>query len=150
MPFQAVWAAIDGKVVKGKLDISALHSISPEIDSRLVIFTEDRFAKKWVESMLRSYGGIAVDLINVYAMEGDGTAAKVNIYHNRDPATKAPSICFIDGDSRQVESSEQKIFRLPGGVPVESLMFGIYIPPRFPLNKACCIKIVLHSRQEQV
>ena len=122
LPFQAVWAAIDGKVVQGKLDISALRSISGEMDARLVIFAEDRFAKNWIESMIRAYGGIAVDLVNVHAMEGDGTAVKVNKYHNIDPSNKVPSICFIDGDSRQTESVNDRVFRLPGGTP-ESFIY---------------------------
>lgn len=145
LPFQAVWAAIDGKVVQGKLDISALRSISPEIDSKLVIFTEDRFAKKWMESMLRSHGGIAVDLINVHAMEGDGTAVKVNIYHNKDPSTKVPSICFIDGDSRQEESVEQKIFRLPGGTP-ESYIYEEVLQELSDMS--AILAVSLHKRYE--
>jgi hypothetical protein len=99
-----------------------LRSISGEIDAKLVIFTEDRFAKNWIKSMIRSYGGIAIDLVNVHAMEGDGTAVKVNKYHNIDPSNKVPSICFIDGDSRQKESAEDRIFRLPGGIP-ESFIY---------------------------
>jgi predicted ATPase len=123
LPFQAVWAAIDGKVVQGKLDISALRSISGEIDAKLVIFTEDRFSKNWVESMIRAYGGIAVDLVNVHAMEGDGTAVKVNLYHNIDPSAKVPSVCYIDGDSMQEESDEDRVFRLPGAIP-ESFIYS--------------------------
>ena len=124
LPFQAVWAAIDGKVVQGKLDISALRSISGEIDARLVIFTEDRFSKNWIESMIRAYGGIAVDLVNVHAMEGDGTAVKVNLYHQIDPsANKVPSVCYIDGDSMQKESVKDRVFRLPGAIP-ESFIYN--------------------------
>jgi hypothetical protein len=72
--------------------------------------------------MIRAYGGIAVDLVNVHAMEGDGTAVKVNKYHNIDPSNKVPSICFIDGDSRQTESANDRVFRLPGGTP-ESFIY---------------------------
>jgi len=122
LPFQAVWAAIDGKVVQGKLDIGALRSIRGEIDASLAVFTEDLFSKKWIESMIRSLGDIPVDLVNVHAMEGDGTAVKVNKYHNLDPSAKVPSICFIDGDSRQEESIENRVYRLPGGIP-ESFIF---------------------------
>lgn len=133
LPFQAVWAAIDGKVVQGKLDISALRSISGEIDARLVIFSEDHFSKNWVESMIRAYGGIAVDLVNVHAMEGDGTAVKVNSYHHLDPsANKVPSVCYIDGDSPQKESLEDKVFRLPGAIP-ESFIFNEIVDD-FPNN----------------
>jgi len=145
LPFQAVWAAIDGKVVQGKLDISALRSISAEIDAKLVIFTEDRFSKYWIEAMLRSLGSIAVDLINVHAMEGDGTAVKVNKYHNVDPSSKIPSVCFIDGDSRQDESTNDRVFRLPGGIP-ESYIFEEVMDTLSEMSGV--LAVALHKRYE--
>jgi hypothetical protein len=117
LPANAVWAAIDGSAIQGKLDIHSLRSITGEVNSELVIYVEDEFAKKWVEAILRSDVSIALDAIEVYVMGGDGTAVKANKYHNMDPSTTVKSICLIDGDSRQAESREEKVFRLPGEAP---------------------------------
>lgn len=117
LPAAAVWAAVDGTAIQGKLDIHSLRSLIGEVNSELVIFVEDVFAKKWVEAILRTDALIAHDAIEVYAMGGDGTAVNANRYHNADPSSKVKSICIIDGDSRQNESEEEKIVRLPGEAP---------------------------------
>jgi len=117
LPDKAIWAAVNGNLFQGKLDIKSLRVISGEVEPRLAIFVEDNFAKLWLEAILRTVINISLDCINVYGMEGDGTAVNVHNYHNLNPAIKQPSICFIDGDSRQQEDSERKIFRLPGMSP---------------------------------
>ncbi len=117
LPDQAIWSSFQGKVIQGKLDIHALRTITGQIKAQLAIFTEDSFAADWVKALLNAYGGIAVDLIEVHALSGDGTAVKINEAHNQDPSNKFPSACFIDGDSRQIESTEKKVFRLPGECP---------------------------------
>lgn len=117
LPAKAVWAAIDGTAIQGKLDIRSLRGITGEVDSRLIIYVEDEFAKMWVNSIIRSDPSIAMDAIEVYAMGGDGTAVKTNRYHNADPSSNVKSICIIDGDSRQEESIEECVFRLPGEAP---------------------------------
>jgi AAA15 family ATPase/GTPase len=53
LPAKAVWAAIDGSAIQGKLDIRSLRSITGEINSELVIYVEDEFAKKCSEQMNR-------------------------------------------------------------------------------------------------
>ena len=122
LPMEAVWAAVDGKVVQGKLNILSLRSLIGEVNSELVIFVEDVFAKEWLLTMLRMNPDIAVDAIEIYAMGGDGTAVKANLYHNQDPSNEVVSICIIDGDSRQSEDSDKRVFRLPGEAP-ESVVF---------------------------
>ena len=117
LPAKAVWAAIDGSAIQGKLDILSLRSITGEIHSELVIYVEDEFAKQWISTVLRTDASIALDAIEIYAMGGDGTAVKANKYHNSDPSTSIKSICIIDGDSRQEESTEERVFRLPGESP---------------------------------
>lgn len=117
LPAEAVWAAIDGSAIQGKLDIRSLRSIRGEVNSELVIYVEDEFAKKWVKAILRIDNSIAMDAIEIYAMGGDGTAVKANKYHNSDPSTTVKSICIIDGDSRQQESESNRVFRLPGEEP---------------------------------
>lgn len=117
LPSEAVWAAIDGTAIQGKLDIHSLRSLTGEINSKLIIYTEDEFAKKWVEAIIRSDRNIAFEAIEIYAMGGDGTAVKVNKYHHSDPSSKVQSICIIDGDSRQSESVSDRVYRLPGEEP---------------------------------
>ena len=117
LPAEAVWAAIDGTAIQGKLDIHSLRSLTGEVNSKLIIYTEDDFSKKWVEAIIRSQTDIAFDAIEVYAMGGDGTAVNANTYHNLDPSNEVKSICLIDGDSLQTESIIQRIYRLPGEAP---------------------------------
>lgn len=117
LPAEAVWAAVDGTAIQGKLDIHSLRSLTGEVSSELVIYTEDSFAQKWMEAIVRLDAQIAFDAIEVYSMGGDGTAVKVNEYHNLDPSNKVKSICVIDGDSRQVDDLDKRVFRLPGEAP---------------------------------
>lgn len=117
LPAKAVWAAIDGSAIQGKLDIRSLRSITGEINSELVVYVEDEFAKKWISAILRTDNSIALDAIEIYAMGGDGTAVKANEYHNADPSTSIKSICIIDGDSRQIDDATKQVFRLPGEAP---------------------------------
>lgn len=119
LPSQAIWAAFDGKVVQGKLDIVSLRAITGQIDAQLGIFVEDAFAKRWIEFTLRYYGSVSLEAITLHAMAGDGTAVKVNEYHNISPppVRNFPSVCFIDGDSQQSESAEKSVYRLPGESP---------------------------------
>jgi hypothetical protein len=117
LPSQAIWSAIGKRTFQGKLDIHALRAITGQIEAQLVIFTEDQFAAAWIRAMLRAYGDIAIDLVEVHPMQGDGAAVAVNKYHNMDPSSRYPSVCFIDGDSLQTETVENKVFRLPGQSP---------------------------------
>jgi predicted ATPase len=118
LPPKAIWAAINNKIVQGKLDIRALRAITGQIDAKLVIFVEDEFANTWMSAALRAYGGVAVDLIEIHAMMGDGMAVTINRNHNLDPSAKhLPSVCFIDGDSQQKESNTDRVYRLPGQTP---------------------------------
>lgn len=122
LPSKAIWVATQDRIFQGKLDIHSLRAITGQLDAGLVIFVEDAFAKLWLEAILRQADNIAVDHIQVYGMEGDGTAVSTNKYHNANPSTTVPSLCFIDGDSRQADSLAEKVFRLPGQSP-ESYVF---------------------------
>ena len=117
LPAEAVWAAVNGTAIQGKLDIHSLRSLTGDISSKLVIYTEDLFAKKWIEAIIRSNPKIAIDAIEVYPMGGDGTAVQVNEYHNLDPSNKVKSICIIDGDSKQSDNPDNRVYRLPGEAP---------------------------------
>jgi predicted ATPase len=117
LPSKAIWVATQDRIFQGKLDIQSLRAITGQIEAHLVIFVEDTFAKAWMEAILRQAGGLAIDHVQVHAMEGDGTAVAINLHHNRDPSTKVPSVCFIDGDSKQANSDGDHIYQLPGQSP---------------------------------
>lgn len=134
LPSDAIWASIDdGKVEKGKLSVEALRAISGRVDRKLAIFVEDEFAKDWVESIIREKLSERLDEVAVYALNGDGNAVKTHIIHNSNPSIPFRSLCFIDGDSKQLDSEYLKtlddpdkyqpgIYRLPGQMP-ESIVF---------------------------
>jgi hypothetical protein len=117
LPAEAIWASINGKVFQGKLDIGSLRAITGQVDAALAIFCEDEFAAAWIRAMLRTRRGVHVDAIEVHPMAGDGTAVAINRFHNQDPAARFPSVCMIDGDSRQAENEPARVFRLPGQSP---------------------------------
>jgi predicted ATPase len=117
LPPQAIWAAVNGNVYQGKLDIAALRAIAGQIDAELAIFCEDTFAEAWLRTILRSRSDIAIEGIEIHAMLGDGTAVKMNKNHNIDPAARFKSVCIVDGDSQQSTSSAEKVYRLPGDAP---------------------------------
>jgi hypothetical protein len=125
LPTKAIWVALatQDRIFQGKLDIQSLRAITGQIEAKLVIFVEDAFAKVWMEAILRQAIGVAIDHIQVHAMEGDGTAVSINKHHNSDPSMKTPSICFIDGDSKENTSDSKKVYRLPGQSP-ESYVFN--------------------------
>jgi predicted ATPase len=117
LPYEAVWATVDQKVFQGKLDIHALRAISGQVDSQLVVFVEDEFAGRWIETALRRKKAEALEAVQIHAMHGDGTAVQVNRHHNLDPSRSAPSICFVDGDSRHPADPKAQVMKLPGGSP---------------------------------
>ena len=117
LPSKAVWVATQDRIFQGKLDIHSLRVITGQINALLAVFVEDGFAKTWTEAILRHAGGYAIDHIQVHPMEGDGTAVKFNLYHNKNPASTVPSICIIDGDSRQQPSTTDRVYQLPGKIP---------------------------------
>lgn len=117
LPSKAVWSATKDKLFQGKLDVASLRAITGQIETSSVIFVEDDFAKTWVEAILRQSPNQIIDHFQVHAMSGDGTAVAMNKYHNSNPSIKIPSVCVIDGDSRQSEDERDKVYRLPGGAP---------------------------------
>ena len=117
LPDQAIWAAANGSLYQGKLDIGSLRAISGQIDSQLVVFVEDKFAQAWVTGILRSLPGVAMYAVSIHPMGGDGTAVTVHGNRKLDPSRSQPSVCLIDGDSKQPDSETDSIYRLPGKSP---------------------------------
>ncbi|SDZ24399.1 AAA domain-containing protein [Amycolatopsis xylanica] len=117
LPDYAVWAALDGRVQQGKLDIEALRSITGNVDSRLVLYVEDDFARDWVETCLRYYGNVALDAIQVHKMNGSSTAVQVQRARMEDPSISVESFCYLDGDAAEDEDENSHIVKLPGSSP---------------------------------
>jgi hypothetical protein len=46
----------------------------------------------------------AMDAVSVHPMAGDGTAVTVHQGRKLDPSVSQPSVCLIDGDSKQQDS----------------------------------------------
>ncbi|GAA0553556.1 hypothetical protein GCM10009546_14530 [Actinomadura livida] len=120
LPSKAIWAALLGNVIQGKLDVKALRTITGQIEAKLAIFVEDEFAELMVTTALRSHGGIELDEIKVHAMGGADPAIKVNAQHNIDPTCTYPSICILDGDQSERANPDKGIFTLPGASSPEA------------------------------
>ena len=145
LPARAIWAAVGRRVFQGKLDIGALRAITGEVDATLAAFAEDEFACEWLRTMLRS-GGVQLDRVSIHAMAGDGAAVAVNKHHNMDPTATYPSVCFIDGDSQQSESSQDQVFRLPGESPEGFIFHGVRDGLRETLG---ILSVALHRKYEE-
>jgi energy-coupling factor transporter ATP-binding protein EcfA2 len=126
LPPKAIWAAYNGEVLQGKLDIKALRTITGQIDAKLAIFVEDPFAELMVTTALRYHGGIEIDAVKIHGMGGADPAIKVNEQHNLDPTTSSfPSVCFIDADQAGKANPAQRIFALPGRADPEAHVFDV-------------------------
>lgn len=126
LPSRAIWAAIDGTAVQGRLDIESLRVITGQIDTGLAIFTEDEFARSWVMTALRVGKRVALDRVEIHYLGGDGTAVKIHVGHNADPSRRFDSVCIVDGDSEQEIADIPGTFRLPGMMP-ESHVFDAVV-----------------------
>jgi AAA15 family ATPase/GTPase len=122
LPAKAIWASIDNKLHQGKLDIKSLRAITGETEASLAIFVEDEFAKSWIKAIMAEDGTIIEDEIEIYSMDGDGSAVLMNKHNIHSPTTKCKSICFIDGDSKQQNGDKDKIYLLPGKCPEQYIV----------------------------
>jgi predicted ATPase len=125
LPSEAIWASISGKLRQGKLSVEALRAVSGRVDKKLAIFTEDEFAKTWVDTILREKLGYDYDQLEVHAVHGDGNAVVTHRAHTANPAIRSKSLCVIDGDSQQSEDPDAGIVRLPGAQPEVSVFEAV-------------------------
>ncbi len=125
LPKEAVWSCVNGKVTQGKLSVEALRSVSGRVDKEVVIFVEDTFAQKWVESILRTHLKDAYEQVAVYPTSGDGNAVKFHREFIANPATNSNSLCVLDGDSATPEAPESNIIKLPGAQPELSVLENV-------------------------
>ncbi|MDC7865059.1 ATP-dependent nuclease [Pantoea ananatis] len=125
LPQEAIWACIDGRLRKGRLNVESLRAISGRVDKKLAIFVEDEFAKNWVDSILRERLKNDYDQLEVHAVAGDGNAVSIHKSHTSNPSIKFKSMCIIDGDSSQATDESRDILRLPGTQPERSVFDDI-------------------------
>lgn len=126
LPDKAIWVCANDEIFQGKLNIESLRALTGEISARMVVYVEDVFAQRWIETILSYDKNIIAGAIEVYPLEGDGRAVKANNARNSDPAARYRSICYIDGDSEQEDSKELKIFRLPGEMPESYIFMSVF------------------------
>jgi len=125
LPQEAIWACIDGRLRKGRLNVESLRAISGRVDKKLAIFVEDEFAKNWVDTILRERLKSDYDQLEVHAVAGDGNAVSIHKSHTANPSIKFKSLCIIDGDSSQISDDSIGILRLPGTKPERSVFDDI-------------------------
>ena len=114
LPSRAIWAAYNGEVLQGKLDIAALRTITGQIDARLAIFVEDQYAELLVAVALRYAGDFELSAVKIHRMGGANPAISVNEQHNLDPTSTFPSVCVLDGDKPDDADASKGVFLLPG------------------------------------
>lgn len=125
LPSEAIWSSIDGKARQGRVSIEALRAITGRIDQRMAIFVEDRFAKEWVDAIIRSDLLDRLEEIGVYSVSGEGQALSIHQGHRNNPALKGrlKSLCILDGDSSKDELIVHGVLKLPGAKP-ENVIFN--------------------------
>lgn len=146
LPDEAIWAALDGYVEQGRLQIASMRAITGQIDARVAIFTEDDFAKEWITACLRDTPDVALDAVEIHALGGAGTAIKVHRNRQDDPTTSTTSICYLDGDADQTADPEKRIFKLPGATPELHVYGGVLDDIE---RLAAKLAVALHLRVEQ-
>ncbi|MGW4350738.1 ATP-dependent nuclease [Nocardia sp. NPDC004582] len=123
LPPAAIWAALYGDVLQGKLDVHALRTITGQIDGKLAVFVEDTFAEQMVAAAFRAYDDIELDAIRIHAMGGESPARKVTEQHNANPTTNFPAVCVLDGDQAAHRDPSKGIHTLPGNSAPEAHVF---------------------------
>ncbi|HEV2640220.1 MAG TPA: AAA family ATPase [Actinocrinis sp.] len=151
LPSKAIWAAYNGEVLQGKLDIKALRTITGQIEAKLAIFVEDQFAELMVTTALRYHGGIELDAVKIHGMGGADPAMKVNEQHNLDPTSRFPSVCLVDGDQSQKVDHMKRIFSLPGDSDPEAYVLDAVIKKLDSVAARLTVSMQLPtSKQEEV
>ncbi|MCE4027253.1 AAA family ATPase [Microbacterium sp. Au-Mic1] len=133
LPGDAVWSAYRGKLTQGKLDVESLRALTGEIDARLAIFAEDKFASLVAEISLRRYGAVAFQKLDLKSIEihalGGASPARDQAKHNNlnNPARKYPAIALLDGDKLTEDGyspSSTSELNMPDGTPFVSFLPG--------------------------
>lgn len=126
LPPGAVWAAFDGELVQGALNIEALRAISGNIPAQMAIFVEDAFAEKVLATALRHYS-VDVSGVAVHGLGGAEQAIKVQETRSADPTATVPSAVFVDGDKSDKVDASARIYALPGAGDPEAHIFDVVL-----------------------
>lgn len=126
LPPQAIWAAFDGEVLQGALNIEALRVIRGTIDAQVAVFAEDLFGVKMLTAALRHYG-VELSAVAVYPLGGAEQAAKVQRIRKADPTAETESVAFLDGDKPELLDPSERIFVLPGDDDPEAHIYDVVL-----------------------
>lgn len=122
LPTEAVWAAFDGDVLQGALNIEALRTITGSIPATLAVFVEDEFAKNAITGALRYYGA-DIGAVVVYGIGGAEQVLKVHEARRSDPTRMYESVVFLDGDKSDRADPDAHIYAFPGTGDPEAHIF---------------------------
>jgi ABC-type branched-subunit amino acid transport system ATPase component len=114
LPSDPKWAAIDGELYQGDLNIESLRALTGTVSKEHVIFVEDEFARDWVGDILRQYLPKQMPVIEVHAAGGYPFVTEVTKHHNANPAIKSKAIAIIDGDAAVSGKLPDAVVPLPG------------------------------------
>lgn len=124
LPPGAVWAAYDGQVVQGALNIEALRAITGVIPEKLAVFVEDAFGERMIAAGLRYYGA-DISAIAIHGLGGAEQADKIQRARRSDPTAKVPGIVVLDGDKRHLVDPDFDIYAFPGDGDPEAYVFDV-------------------------
>ncbi|MGW9166907.1 ATP-dependent nuclease [Agromyces sp. NPDC055658] len=143
LPDEAVWACGNGELIQGKLDVNALRTLTGEVDASLAIFVEDEFGEEMALAALRQYSrthGVSMLGVAIHAVSGAGTAKKLAITHNENPAITFGAMAILDGDKRHDTEPEKYVVCFPGSSDPELFVAHFVadrldeLAPRLALN----------------
>ena len=126
LPTTAIWAAFDGDVIQGALNIEALRTITGSVPASLAVFVEDDFAKNAITGALRHYGA-DISAIVAYGIGGAAQVLKVHNARRADPTRTYESIAFLDGDSSDEVDPQAGIYAFPGTGDPEAHIFDAVV-----------------------
>jgi predicted ATPase len=147
LPSSAIWAAYNGELLQGKLDVRALRTITGQVEAQLAIFVEDDFAELMVATALRQVPNIELDAIKIHGMGGAVPARTVNHQHNVDPTRTFDSICILDGD--QAADHGDGVFTLPGDTYPENYVFDFVLSNLDQLAAKLTVMLGLRIEQQE-
>lgn len=123
LPPSAIWAAYNGELLQGKLDVRALRTITGQVEAALAIYVEDEFAELMVNIAIRQVPNVEMDSVKIHGMGGEAPARSVNHQHNLDPTRTFDSICILDGD--QSPNPSDSVYVLPGSTYPENYVLDV-------------------------
>jgi predicted ATPase len=103
LPNDAVWSTYKGRLTQGKLDVTALRTLTGQIDAQLAVFTEDAFDEMFADVTLRAYAqrqGLDRSTVKIHSLGGAAPARDHTRFHNSNPTKGFPAVCLLDGDKR--------------------------------------------------